>query len=37
MTVDESKALKKDARVYWRGNAALSAEQIGIEVGTKDR
>jgi hypothetical protein len=24
MTVDESKALKKDARVYWRGNAADS-------------
>jgi hypothetical protein len=24
MTVDESKALKKDARVYWRGDAADS-------------
>jgi hypothetical protein len=24
MTVDESKALKKDARVYWQGNAADS-------------
>jgi hypothetical protein len=24
MTVDESKALKKDARVYWRGNTADS-------------
>jgi hypothetical protein len=24
MTVDESKALKKDTRVYWRGNAADS-------------
>jgi hypothetical protein len=24
MTVDESKALKRDARVYWRGNAADS-------------
>jgi hypothetical protein len=24
MTVDESKALKKGARVYWRGNAADS-------------
>ena len=22
MTVDESKALKKDARVYWQGDAA---------------
>lgn len=22
MTVDESKHLKKDSRVYWRGNAA---------------
>jgi hypothetical protein len=24
MTVDESKALKKKARVYWRGNASDS-------------
>jgi hypothetical protein len=24
MTVDESKALKKNARVYWRGDAADS-------------
>ena len=24
MTVDKSKALKKDTRVYWRGNAADS-------------
>ena len=24
MTVDESKSLKKDSRVYWRGNAADS-------------
>ena len=35
MTVDESKALKKDTRIYWRGDpatAALSPKRVGDAV-----
>ena len=36
MTVDESKALKKGTRVYWRGNAADSGIFV-TEVFPRDK